>query len=79
MPTSETRCGHSGTRALTVLLLGAALGAGYFVLRDVLHYFTFSPNSFSDYYWSRRYGLVSHVSAGLARAHPGASRRYGWD
>lgn len=36
------------------------------MLRDVLHYFTFDPNTFTAYYWSRRYGLITHVSAGLA-------------
>jgi uncharacterized membrane protein YozB (DUF420 family) len=45
------------------VLCGAGL-AGWFVNRDVIHYFTFDQHEFTDYYWSRRIGLLAHISGG---------------
>jgi uncharacterized membrane protein len=47
----------------TSLLCGAAL-AGWFINRDVTQYFTLNPETFTSYYWTRRFGLLLHISGG---------------
>ncbi len=51
-------------RVLATALLCAAGFAGWFINRDVTQYLTLDPKIFTDYYWTRRFGLLLHVGGG---------------
>ncbi len=42
----------------------ASAGIAWFLATDAAAYLTYSPQSYTDYYWSRRAGLIVHVSSG---------------
>ena len=50
---------------ITAVLAGAALLAGWFIARNALPYFQFSPDRYGPYFWPRRWGLVLHVAGGV--------------
>jgi uncharacterized membrane protein len=45
------------------LLLGLGL-ALWFINRDATRFLTLNPSGYTPYYWSRRYGLLLHISGG---------------
>jgi uncharacterized membrane protein len=47
------------------LLSGAAVLAGWFIVRSALPYFDVSPEQFGPYFWPRRWWLVLHIAAGI--------------
>ena len=57
---------HGEYRTLIIAVLGPlALGAAWFIHTNVWHFTTYSPSSYSDYYWPRRGGLIPHIAGGL--------------
>lgn len=48
---------------LLVIVLGAA-GISWFLATDAAVYLRYTPEKYTDYYWSRRAGLILHVGAG---------------
>jgi uncharacterized membrane protein YozB (DUF420 family) len=48
---------------IPALVCGAALVA-WFLLTDAADYLTITQDSFTSYYWSRRYGLLFHIAGG---------------
>jgi uncharacterized membrane protein len=50
---------------LAVILGGAALLAGWFIVRSALPYFNVSPDQYGPYFWPRRWGLVLHIASGV--------------
>lgn len=71
-------------RVLIVVLAGLALALLWFV-SGTLHYLTnYSPASYTDYFWSRRAGLIPHmlggalaIGAGLVQIWLGLTNRVG--
>jgi len=69
--------------SLVVALLGVC--ALWFVRKNLLHYFIdYSPASYTDYFWSRRGGLIPHafggflaITAGLVQIWLGLTDRIG--
>jgi len=47
------------------ILSGAALLAGWFIVRSALPYFNVSPDQYGPYFWSRRWWLVLHITGGI--------------
>ena len=55
---------RSSRRLLIVVLAALALALLWFV-SGTLHYLThYSPASYTDYFWSRRAGLIPHMLGG---------------
>ena len=50
---------------IAVILSGAAVLAGWFIVRSALPYFNVSPDQYGPYFWPRRWWLVLHVAAGV--------------
>jgi uncharacterized membrane protein len=55
---------HSRTW-IAVILSGAAVLAGWFVVRSALPYFNVSPDQYGPYFWPRRWWLVLHIAGGI--------------
>ena len=54
------------SRTLVIAILGSlALIALWFIATRALPYANYSPASYSDYLWPRRWGLIPHVLGGL--------------
>jgi uncharacterized membrane protein len=50
---------------IAVILSGAAMLAGWFIVRSALPYFNVSPDQYGPYFWSRRWWLVLHIAGGV--------------
>jgi uncharacterized membrane protein len=49
---------------VSVLLGGAAVFAGWFLVRSALPYLDITPERYGSYFWSRRWWLALHVASG---------------
>ena len=50
---------------IAVILGGAAVLAGWFIVRSALPYFNVSFDHYGPYFWPRRWWLVIHVASGV--------------
>ena len=50
---------------IAVILSGAALLAGWFIVRSALPYLSVSPDHYGPYFWPRRWWLVLHIAGGI--------------
>jgi uncharacterized membrane protein len=50
---------------IALTLSGAALLAGWFIVRSAFPYFNVSPDQYGPYFWSRRWWLVLHIASGV--------------
>ena len=50
--------------ALPAIIALAGAGIAWFLATDAAVYVHYSPEKYTDYYWSRRAGLILHVGAG---------------
>ena len=50
---------------IAVTLGGAAMLAGWFIVRSALPYFNVSPDQYGPYFWPRRWWLVLHIAGGV--------------
>ena len=54
------------SRTLTIVILGSlALLAVWFIATRAWPYASYSPVSYSDYFWPRRWGLIPHLLGGF--------------
>jgi len=53
-------------RWLVAALAGAAALVSWFLLTDAADYLTVTPESFTPYYWPRRFGLLLHIAGGTS-------------
>jgi uncharacterized membrane protein len=69
MGTNTSRPSNPGTSLprvwLFALLFLCAFGSFWFVRRDAIGYLSLNQQSYTDYYWPRRYGILIHVCAGM--------------
>ena len=50
---------------IAVILSGATLLGGWFIVRSALPYFHVSPDHYGPYFWPRRWWLVLHIAGGI--------------
>jgi uncharacterized membrane protein len=50
---------------IAVILSGAAVLAGWFIVQSAVPYLDVSPEHYGTYFWPRRWGLVLHIASGV--------------
>jgi hypothetical protein len=61
---------------VSTLLCGLAL-VSWFLLTDAAEYLQITPDSFTSYYWTRRFGLLFHIAGGTTALMSGLVSRFG--
>jgi uncharacterized membrane protein len=50
---------------IAVILSGAGVLAGWFIVQSAMPYFNVSPDHYGPYFWPRRWWLVLHIASGV--------------
>ena len=70
-PTASPSASARSGRARPVFWIGWILvlsGLAYFIIKNVPHYFVFTRESYTDYYWPKRAFLLPHIIGGVVAA-----------
>jgi uncharacterized membrane protein len=59
---------------ITLLLTGAGLLAGWFIVRSAVPYFNVSEAQYGPYFWPRRWWLVLHIASGIVALSVGLTQ-----
>lgn len=63
LPRTSSKWSSSGVAVIAILVLASAVAAR-FLVHYALPYFGWDPKQF-DYYWPRRFRLITHISGGI--------------
>jgi hypothetical protein len=60
----QTAITRSQLAVLVSALIGVTAPLMWFLLTDAAEYLSVTPDSFTPYYWTRRFGLLFHIAGG---------------